>query len=44
VAGENCVLRIDMSCSLRLTGHFMADGVQENKTEHVTRKEEMGNT
>jgi len=44
VAGENCVIRIDMSCSLRLTRPFMADGVQENEIEHVARKEEMGNT
>ena len=44
MAGENHVIRIDMSCSLHLTRYFMAVGVQENETERVARKEEMGNT
>jgi len=32
-----------MSCSLHLNRHFMADGFQENETEHIARKEEMEN-
>jgi len=41
VAGENCVIRIDTSWSLRLTRHFMTSRVQENETEHVARKEDV---